>query len=589
MSRRPPNPVADRAAQNQQTLKSLVKLEGNKSCADCKRNKHPRWASWNLGVFVCIRCSGIHRGMGTHISRVKSVDLDAWTDEQMQSILRWGNTRANKYWEAKLAPGHVPSEAKIENFIRTKYESKRWVMDGEMPDPSTLDGDGDEDVPLGMVQETRRLDRSGSTRASPSASQPTLPTKPATNVDLFGDDTLATSRSSVTPPASRQKAQSVNPEPSRIDKPGESLLGLDFLGSSNTQSRGAEKPANALASNPGSRATSRPDLKQSILSLYSSNPRPSPQSSSAPPTQPGALGTRQPLAGQSQGQSLSGLHDAFSGLNFSASSSSFQERPTGSSFPPFGDQPSQKSPPAAPQLTSPAFTGGGLFDLGSKTDSSISKPGNPLHMIGSNSTPGSALHITNSAQVSSNTKPNSDMGAPFDLSDSSSAQFPPKQPGSSSGDFQHSVFNLSGSQSSIQTKPQGSSNVRNQAAHPTLAWTNTDPWASNDAWSSKDATSTQSTVPSIRASPPKTIGTGDLGWGSGGGALGSSGSGLREMQGAYGAPANPPKISEDEDFGGWSSAMPSTTSAPSKPAGGSSGTGGGGITGNDDLFSNVWE
>lgn len=42
------------------------------------------------------RCSGIHRGMGTHISRVKSVDLDAWTDEQLQSVLRWGNSRANK-------------------------------------------------------------------------------------------------------------------------------------------------------------------------------------------------------------------------------------------------------------------------------------------------------------------------------------------------------------------------------------------------------------------------------------------------------------------------------------------------------------
>lgn len=34
--------------------------------------------------------------MGTHISRVKSVDLDAWTDEQLQSVLRWGNSRANK-------------------------------------------------------------------------------------------------------------------------------------------------------------------------------------------------------------------------------------------------------------------------------------------------------------------------------------------------------------------------------------------------------------------------------------------------------------------------------------------------------------
>ena len=39
MSRRPANPAADRAAQNQQTIKSLLKLEGNKICADCKRNK----------------------------------------------------------------------------------------------------------------------------------------------------------------------------------------------------------------------------------------------------------------------------------------------------------------------------------------------------------------------------------------------------------------------------------------------------------------------------------------------------------------------------------------------------------------------
>lgn len=95
MSRRPP-PGQDRSEQNRSTLKSLVKLESNKSCADCKRNKHPRWASWNLGIFICIRCSGIHRGMGTHISRVKSVDLDTWTDEQLGMMLKWGNSRANK-------------------------------------------------------------------------------------------------------------------------------------------------------------------------------------------------------------------------------------------------------------------------------------------------------------------------------------------------------------------------------------------------------------------------------------------------------------------------------------------------------------
>lgn len=44
----------------------------------------PRWASWNIGVFICIRCAGIHRNLGVHISRVKSVNLDQWTAEQIQ-------------------------------------------------------------------------------------------------------------------------------------------------------------------------------------------------------------------------------------------------------------------------------------------------------------------------------------------------------------------------------------------------------------------------------------------------------------------------------------------------------------------------
>lgn len=41
---------------------------------------------------------------------VKSVDLDSWTNEQVENMIRWGNARANKYWEAKLIPGHIPSE-----------------------------------------------------------------------------------------------------------------------------------------------------------------------------------------------------------------------------------------------------------------------------------------------------------------------------------------------------------------------------------------------------------------------------------------------------------------------------------------------
>src|SRR5271170_3042884 len=201
MSRRA-NPAADRAAQNAQTIKALLKLEGNKVCADCKKNKHPRWASWNLGIFVCIRCSGIHRGMGTHVSRVKSVDLDAWTDEQLQSVLKWGNARANKYWEAKLAPGHVPSEAKIENFIRTKYDSKRWVMDGPIPDPSTLDAEGDDDIPLNLVKEKHSIERSASQKAAAAGPQATglSSIHRAQQPDLFGDVPEPAQRPNTTSP-----------------------------------------------------------------------------------------------------------------------------------------------------------------------------------------------------------------------------------------------------------------------------------------------------------------------------------------------------------------------------------------------------
>ncbi|KAF7310347.1 Smap1 protein [Mycena chlorophos] len=136
-------PVQDKLTTERHTrlLREMVKLPDNKACADCKHND-PRWASWNLGVFLCIRCSGIHRGMGTHISKVKSVDLDTWTPEQMESIQKWGNKRANLYWEARLKPGHVPPDHKMESFIRSKYESRRWAMDGPPPqDPSVLESD----------------------------------------------------------------------------------------------------------------------------------------------------------------------------------------------------------------------------------------------------------------------------------------------------------------------------------------------------------------------------------------------------------------------------------------------------------------
>jgi stromal membrane-associated protein len=80
---------------HQALLESLLKKEFNKYCADCGA-KGPRWASTNLGIFLCQRCAGIHRSLGTHISKVKSIDLDYWTDELVQvSVILSAHTRTH--------------------------------------------------------------------------------------------------------------------------------------------------------------------------------------------------------------------------------------------------------------------------------------------------------------------------------------------------------------------------------------------------------------------------------------------------------------------------------------------------------------
>lgn len=113
--------------QHQAILSKLLREENNKYCADCEA-KGPRWASWNLGVFMCIRCAGIHRNLGVHISRVKSVNLDQWTSEQIQSMVDMGNTRARKLYEAHLPENfrRPQTDQAVEVFIRDKYERKKF-------------------------------------------------------------------------------------------------------------------------------------------------------------------------------------------------------------------------------------------------------------------------------------------------------------------------------------------------------------------------------------------------------------------------------------------------------------------------------
>lgn len=98
-------------------------LPGNAECADCG-SKNPDWASLNLGILVCIECSGIHRNLGSHISKVRSLALDCWPQANLAALeVSGGNTAVNSVWEGRLIrrPGGDATRAEKEEFIRAKY------------------------------------------------------------------------------------------------------------------------------------------------------------------------------------------------------------------------------------------------------------------------------------------------------------------------------------------------------------------------------------------------------------------------------------------------------------------------------------
>ncbi|BGP21368.1 arf GTPase activating protein [Rhodotorula toruloides] len=118
--------VEDAKYQNAQRAAALA--DQNNLCADC-RAPEPKWASWSLGITLCIRCSGVHRGLGTHISKVRSIELDDWSDEQLAPLDKIGNIRSNEFYEANLPAGTVAAltDSTIASFIREKYVDRRWA------------------------------------------------------------------------------------------------------------------------------------------------------------------------------------------------------------------------------------------------------------------------------------------------------------------------------------------------------------------------------------------------------------------------------------------------------------------------------
>ncbi|XP_046981213.1 arfGAP with SH3 domain, ANK repeat and PH domain-containing protein isoform X7 [Schistocerca americana] len=114
----------------QAIIRFVQRLPGNERCCDCSSQNDATWLSTNFGIIVCIECSGIHRDLGVHISRIQSLTLDNVGTSQLLLARNMTNNRFNEVMEARLRSSKLNPNSTMEeryDYIRAKYVEKKFV------------------------------------------------------------------------------------------------------------------------------------------------------------------------------------------------------------------------------------------------------------------------------------------------------------------------------------------------------------------------------------------------------------------------------------------------------------------------------
>lgn len=130
--------TAAEARRNETRLRKLMTAD-NALCADCGSaiDFNSAWASINLGMFCCIQCSGVHRSLGTHLSKCRALRIDDWNDDWVDNMEKWGNATANAFWEARpparrpMQPAGASASMGMTDFITAKYRNRVFAAAGE--------------------------------------------------------------------------------------------------------------------------------------------------------------------------------------------------------------------------------------------------------------------------------------------------------------------------------------------------------------------------------------------------------------------------------------------------------------------------
>jgi len=112
-------------------------LPGNDKCADCAQNQ-PQWASVSFGTVFCLECSGIHRSLGVHITFVRSIAMDGWTEEQLKIMKMSGNNKCASYLASKGVIASTPLREKYSSSAAQLYKLILKARVKGEPEPTSL-------------------------------------------------------------------------------------------------------------------------------------------------------------------------------------------------------------------------------------------------------------------------------------------------------------------------------------------------------------------------------------------------------------------------------------------------------------------
>jgi ADP-ribosylation factor GTPase-activating protein 1 len=121
-------------------FKEILQDPENLCCFDCGKTP-AQWASINNSIFLCISCSGIHRGFGVQISFIKSITLDSWNENQIKMMRLGGNKNCRKLLEKYEIDKNKVNKtilyhSKIMNYYRIFLKNKVNNIPMEIQAPS---------------------------------------------------------------------------------------------------------------------------------------------------------------------------------------------------------------------------------------------------------------------------------------------------------------------------------------------------------------------------------------------------------------------------------------------------------------------